>query len=129
MTKNSTHMFTLFWDGECRFCGRCVSWALARTGEHLQAIPYQRAPAPPMDDALRLACRNAVHLQHPDGRLEKAGLACLSVLDLIGYKRLALWGRRRPFIWCIELGYWFVARNRRFFSRLLFRRQPPLSQP
>jgi len=128
MTKESPHISTIFWDGECRFCGRCVSWSLARAGEQLQAIPYQRAAVPPMSDALRLACRRAVHLQHPDGRLEKAGRACLSVLELIGYKRLAYWGRRRPFIWCIELGYWFVAHNRRLFSHLFFRHQSPISR-
>jgi predicted DCC family thiol-disulfide oxidoreductase YuxK len=127
MTKNSNHMYTIFWDGECRFCGRCVSWALAQAGNDLQAIPYQQVSTPPMDDALRLACRRAVHLEHPGGQLEKAGQACLSVLELIGYKRLARWGRRRPLIWCIELVYWFVAQNRRIFSRVLFRQQPPPS--
>jgi hypothetical protein len=74
-----------------------------------------------MNPTLIRACRRAVHLQHPDGQLERAGRACLTVLELIGYRRLAHWGRMRPLVWAIELGYWLVARNRSLFSRWLFR--------
>lgn len=74
-----------------------------------------------MDDALRRACRRAVHLQLPDGRLERAGRACLTILHLIGYRRTASVLRLRPLVWCVECGYWVVARYRAFFSRLLFR--------
>jgi len=129
MTKKMTNTYAIFWDGECRFCGRCVSWALARANGQLHATPYQEVANPPMNDDLTRACQRAVHLVHPDGHLEKAGRACLTVLDLIGYTHLARWGRRRPLIWLIELGYYFVAQNRRFFSRLFFRHQPPISRP
>jgi hypothetical protein len=50
-----------------------------------------------------------------------AGRACLCVLRVIGYARLATLLSFPPFVWGIELGYWLVARNRRFFSRVFFR--------
>lgn len=117
--------YWLLWDGECGFCRRAVFWALARDQVGLlAALPYQQAPWPPMDENLALACRRAVHLRHPDGRLEGAGRACLRVLELVGYRRTAHWLRLPPLVWGVELGYWLVARNRMVFSRLLFRRRP-----
>ena len=113
----------LLWDGDCGFCRRAVEWAMVRDGQgRLKAQPYQQAPWPPMDEALATACGRAVHLRHPDGRLERAGRACLSVLALIGYPRTAAWLRLPPLVWGVELGYWLVARNRMLFSRWMFRR-------
>ncbi len=119
---NHPSTYQIFWDGECRFCQRSLSWALSRDSDKLLvATPYQQVPDPPMDPVLTQACRHAVHLQHPDGQLERAGRACLTIIELIGYRRLARWGRKRPLIWAIELGYGIVAHHRRLFSRLFFR--------
>jgi len=74
-----------------------------------------------MDEQLQAACGRAVHLRHPDGRMERAGRACLTVLELVGYGRLARFLRRWPLVWGVEAGYWLVARNRMVFSRFLFR--------
>ncbi|MBI2506250.1 MAG: DUF393 domain-containing protein [Candidatus Latescibacteria bacterium] len=114
--------YWLLWDGDCGFCRRAVAWALARDREgRLAALPYQQAPWPPMDEDLALACGGAVHLRHPDGRLERAGRACLTVLELVGFPKIARWLRRWPLVWGVEAGYWLVARNRMLFSRLMFR--------
>jgi len=86
----------------------------------IRAVPYQEAPRPPMTDALARRCASAVHVITPDGRILSAGRASLCVLGLIGYRRLARVWAIPPLIWLVELGYWLVARNRRFFGRFLF---------
>lgn len=113
----------LLWDGDCGFCRRSVLWAERRDTTHaFQAIPYQQAPSPPMTPELRAACGRAVHLLTPDGRMLRAGRACLWVLERIGYPLLARVLALPPLVWAFELGYWLVARNRKLASRVLFRR-------
>ncbi len=115
--------YWLLWDGQCGFCRRAVDWALKRDRVGLLvALPYQQATGPPMDEDLAAACSRAVHLRHPDGRLERAGRACLTVLEVVGYRRTARWLRLPPLVWAVELGYWLVARNRMLFSRWVFRK-------
>ena len=113
----------LLWDGDCGFCRRSVLWAERRDTKHaFQAIPYQQAPSPPMTPELRAACGRAVHLLTPEGRMLRAGRACLWVLERIGYPLLARVLAVPPLVWAVELGYWLVARNRKLASRVLFRR-------
>ena len=113
----------LLWDGDCGFCRRSVLWAERRDTNHaFQAIPYQQAPSPPMTPELRAACGRAVHLLTPEGRMLRAGRACLWVLERIGYPLLARVLAVPPLVWAVELGYWLVARNRELASRVLFRR-------
>ncbi len=113
--------YWLLWDGECEFCGRVVQWIQRKDAAgRLRAVPYQRAPRPPMTDQLAERCRRAVQVYTPRGEILSAGRASLCVLELIGHRRLARVAARPPLIWLVELGYWVVARNRRFFSRLLF---------
>jgi hypothetical protein len=57
-----------------------------------------------------------------EGRVVRAGRASLFVLQRTGYPRLARVLAVPPLVWMVELGYWIVARNRRFFARFLFRR-------
>ena len=118
-----TEQYQLFWDGECGFCRRSVDWACARdTADVLLPVPYQQAPNPPMDHKMSAACARAVHLLHPNGQIERAARACLTVLRLIGYPpQLISLLRLPPLIWTLEIGYWLIARNRAFFSKILFR--------
>jgi hypothetical protein len=75
-----------------------------------------------MTDALAARCARAVHVLGRDGTLLAGGRATLFILEKIGWHpRLARLGRRRPFVWAVELGYWIVARNRPLFSRFMFR--------
>tara|TARA_Y100001934_G_scaffold131506_1_gene159455 strand:- start:1127 stop:1516 length:390 start_codon:yes stop_codon:yes gene_type:complete len=122
-TNPRRDQYWLFWDGACGFCRRSVDWITARdAGSRLLPTPYQQVPNPPMDPALAAACQRAVHLMHPDGRIERAGRACLTALELIGYAPvLVRIMRMPPLIWLLEIGYWLTARNRSFFSRFLFR--------
>ena len=69
-----------------------------------------------MTDELAERCQRAVHVITPAGQTLAAGRASVCVLGLIGYPRLARLAGRPPFIWAVELGYWVVARNRRFFK-------------
>ncbi|MBI3304552.1 MAG: hypothetical protein HYZ72_21015 [Deltaproteobacteria bacterium] len=87
----------------------------------MRAVPYQEAPRPPMTDALARCCARAVHVMTPAGEILSAGRASLCVLGLMGYPRLARVLAVPPLVWLVELGYWIVARNRRFFGRFLFR--------
>ena len=87
-------------------------------------MPYQRAPRPPMSDALAAQCARAVHVITPAGAILRAGRASLYVLARIGWPRTAAIASRRPVIWLVEAGYWLVARTRSFFARFLFTREP-----
>ena len=70
----------------------------------------------------RQRAERAIMVIAADGRVYTAGRAVLFALEEIGWHPvLARIGRRRPFIWFVELGYWIVARNRPFFSNLIFR--------
>ena len=113
----------LLWDGECGFCRRSVQWAERHDAGHtFRAVPYQEAPSPPMTPELRAACSRAVHVVTPDGRVLRAGRACLWVLERTGYPLLARVLALPPLVWAVEVGYWLVARNRKLVSRVLFRR-------
>ncbi len=114
--------YLLFWDGDCGFCRRGVAWVQQRdTTGKIKAIPYQEAPRPPMTDALAARCTRAIHILTPSGQMLAGGRASLCLLRLLGYRRAVWVLSLPPFVWCVEAGYWLIARNRRFFSRFLFR--------
>lgn len=112
----------LLWDGDCGFCARSVEWVVRRdTAGAFAPLPYQEAPSPPMTPELRAACSRAVHVLARDGRLLRAGRACLFVLSEIGWPGAGRILALPPFVWLVELGYWLVARNRGLASRIFFR--------
>lgn len=73
-----------------------------------------------MTPALAQACEIAMHVVLTDGTVLKAGRAWLYILEHIGWPLTARFLRLPPMIWCVELGYRFVARNRVFFSKFLY---------
>jgi hypothetical protein len=79
-----------------------------------------------MTPALLAACEDAVHVVTADGRTLRAGLACLFIIDQIGYHRLALLCSLPPFLWLVELGYSFVSHTRGRIGRFLFLGETPL---
>lgn len=114
----------LLWDGECAFCEWCVGWAEARDSEKkIRALPYQKAPSPPMTDALRARCQRAVQLVLPDGRILSAGRAVLGVISLLGWRRTAATLSSPPLVWAVEGVYWFIARNRNWALKLFKKRR------
>ena len=122
MTAASGQDF-LLWDGTCGFCRRSVEALERRDTKHLfLALPYQEAPSPPMTPALWAACARAVHVVTQEGEVLRAGRAALYVLGRLGHPTWARVLSVPPLVWAVEFGYWLVARNRAFFSRVAFRR-------
>lgn len=118
--------YWLFWDRDCGFCRRAIAWVERRdVAQQIRAVPYQDAPRPPMTEDLARRCTRAAHVITPQGAVLSAGRASLCILRVLGYARVARVLSLRPLVWGIELGYWIVARNRRFFSRFLFRPSTP----
>ena len=76
-----------------------------------------------MTPDLYAACERAVHVVTADGKVLRAGRACLFILERIGWGWQARVLRLPPFIWAIELGYRIVAANRPFFARFLFTKE------
>jgi predicted DCC family thiol-disulfide oxidoreductase YuxK len=70
---------------------------------------------------MREACSRAVHVIKSDGTVLRAGRATLYILEHVGWGAFARFLSYPPMIWFVELGYWIVARNRRFFGKFLFR--------
>ena len=118
-----TEAALVLWDGTCGFCRRAVLQLQARdTQKAFCAMPYQQAPSPPMTAALQLACAHAVHVVTPDGQVLRAGRAVLYIVGRLGHAALARVLAVPPLLWGVEFAYFVVARNRRLFSRVLFRR-------
>ena len=113
----------MLWDGDCEMCGRVAGWVTAHDkAGRIRASSYQNAPTPPMTPDLYRACEFAVHTVDADGRVLRAGKACLRLLELLGHGTLARILGLPPFIWVLELGYKIVARNRPFFAHFIFTR-------
>ena len=79
-----------------------------------------------MTPGLFAACERAVHVVTADGRILRAGRACLFLLDQVGWHHFARFFSRPPLIWLAELGYWLVARVRGRLGRFLLRGETPL---
>lgn len=86
-------------------------------------MPFQELPTPPMTPELYRSCQQAVHVCLADGRMLRAGRACLYILHVLGYRRLATLLALPPCIWFVEGGYRLVARSRHWFARWLFTRE------
>jgi predicted DCC family thiol-disulfide oxidoreductase YuxK len=84
-------------------------------------MAYQDAPSPPMAEELHAACAQAVHVVTAEGRVLRAGSACLFLLSEAGHPTLSRLLGSPLLLPLVELGYRVVARNRRFWSRFLYR--------
>ncbi len=70
-----------------------------------------------MTPALYEACKRAMHVVTPDGRLLRGGQGCLHILHVLGYRYIAAVLGIWPLSWFVNLGYDLVARNRYVFAR------------
>lgn len=86
-------------------------------------MPYQSAPSALVDEELRADCARRMYVLTNDGGRVHSGAAVLFILEALGHRVWPQVARLPPLIWFVELGYWIVARNRRFFSRFLFRNE------
>ena len=75
-----------------------------------------------MTPALRRRAQKAVQIVTRKGIQLEAGRAVLYVFERIGYRRLAIFLSRSPWIWLVETGYRVVANHRPFFGKFLFRK-------
>jgi hypothetical protein len=70
---------------------------------------------------LREACRSAVHVMTQNGKILRAGHATLFLMEQVGYVWTARFLSVIPIIWAVEMGYWIMARHRKFFARFFFK--------
>jgi predicted DCC family thiol-disulfide oxidoreductase YuxK len=114
----------LIFDGDCGMCRRCAHWALRHDKRNLfVAAPSQNTPSPPMNEELRRACEGAVHVITRRGEVLRGGRAVMFLLREIAPKPWGFIPRilgRAPWIYPIEIGYNFVARNRPLVARFFF---------
>lgn len=107
-------------DGACGFCRRAASWARRQPGgEGLRFVAFQQVEAPWLDEALREACAEALHLRWPDGRLLRGAPAVAAIARALGWQRLGrpLAGLRLALA---ERAYAWVAGHRSWVSRVAF---------
>ena len=71
-----------------------------------------------MTPELYQACGQALHVITTDGKVLKAGKACLFILRGLGWRNAAWFLSLPPMLAATELGYRLVAANRRHISRL-----------
>lgn len=114
---NAQHL--VLYDGQCGVCRRIAHWAQgADTYQRLRLLPYQIAEHPLLDDALRAACRDAMHVITADQRVLAGGEASLLVLNALGWEQSTRLLSLPPLSWLVNFGYHAVARNRRLVGRL-----------
>ena len=72
-----------------------------------------------MNDVLYEECKKSIYVVTREGKMLNRGRAVIHIFSAIGYgwMKLAL---VPPLIYFVDIGYMFVARNRRFFSKFLF---------
>ena len=121
--KCSAGKHQVLWDGDCAFCQRSIEWIERRNTGELEFVAYQQAPSSLLNEELRRACSEAVHVITRDGRILQAADAWLFMLRAIGWRAVPAVLETPPFHWLTELGYRIVARNRHRLSRLLFRQK------
>ncbi len=64
----------LVFDGDCRFCKRCVLWLQARTGSRVEFVPYQDCDDSHLDPD---ECAKAVHLIDRGGIVSRGAEAII----------------------------------------------------
>jgi predicted DCC family thiol-disulfide oxidoreductase YuxK len=73
-----------------------------------------------MTPDLHVACERAVHVVTVDGKVLRAGRACLFILQRVGWGWIARLLALPPFVWLVEIAYRIVADHRPFFAKFLF---------
>jgi len=110
----------VLWDGDCGLCRAAADWVRRRDrGGRLAVAAWQRAPSPPMTEALAAACRQAVQVVTRDGTVLAGAEAVAFVLGEVGWPRWARLLTRPPLRWVLRQAYAWLARHRGALSRLL----------
>ena len=110
----------LIYDGECRFCRRCVAWCKTVTGDRVDYEPSRTAGAR-FPQIAPEKFDQAVQWVGADGTLCAGAQAVFSTLATstwTGRTLLTLYRTVPFFAFASEAVYALVARKRAFFSRL-----------
>ena len=110
---------TLIFDGECRFCRHWIDRWRRWTEDRVNYIAFQQL-GQSLPQVSREDCENAVQFVDVDGTVFSGADAIIRLFDFgLPGGSVARWiCAHPPVIWFLRAGYWFVARNRQFFSRL-----------
>ncbi len=111
----------MIYDGDCAFCFRWVQRWRQITGDRVDYLPSQdprlvtRFP-----ELSRERLDAAVHLITPDGSIYSGAEAVLRSLSMAGRTRCLLrwYERSNLFARSAEWVYRFIARHRKFFSKI-----------
>jgi len=113
----------LIYDGDCGFCRRWIKHWKSITRDQVEYAPYQTVAIkyPHIDYA---EFEKAVHFIEPDGTVTKGAEAVFRTLKHSPFSnktRYPLWLYQNiPGVKSAsQAAYWIVAKNRRFFSKIL----------
>lgn len=110
-------------DGDCGLCKRFGAWVRRHdTAGRFCVTPYQEAPNPPVDDALRKRCETALHVIDEEGVVRRGGDAFVYLRRAFG-KPLAGVLAVQPVKALVDVFYLLVSRNREFFARFLYTKE------
>lgn len=110
----------MIYDGDCEFCRRQVERWKQVTRDFVQYAPYQEV-APRFPDIPAWELKRAVQFVETDGRVTSGAHAVFRALAYVPGRGAALWmyDHFPGFAAASEALYRAVARNRRWFSRLV----------
>jgi predicted DCC family thiol-disulfide oxidoreductase YuxK len=114
----------LFYDGDCGFCQASVDWLAARDRhQRLEFIPYQNPDNATKFPGVDLTHADAgVQVLLPNGQTDRdEGAIGLCLHEIPGWRWLGSILRAPVLRPVFHLGYRWVARNRRWISRLIGR--------
>ena len=112
---------TLFWDGDCGFCRRAIEWVKSEDKKGAVASsPFQACSDWLPPEVVKLSPIQ-VHFMDGEGVFWGGADAVVKTLEIIGFSFSAQ-VLASPLVSPLHgLAYRLVAKNRRLFSRFLFR--------
>lgn len=83
--------------------------------------PYQEAPSPPVTDEIAEKASIYLHVVEPGGQIYLGHNAILRIYEILGWRWSVWFFRLPPIRWVTPHAYLFLANNRRWFSKVIFR--------
>tara|TARA_B110000014_G_C19974811_1_gene504724 strand:+ start:144 stop:542 length:399 start_codon:yes stop_codon:yes gene_type:complete len=125
-TISSLHTFfgtsknILIWDGNCKFCQKCMNWLISKGGEKkIFLIPFQKIPYPPMSDEFKKECIQSIQLLKLNHEIFTGGDAISEILFAIEYKKIANMMRKPILRKFSNYLYVFIAKHRGLLSNFI----------
>ncbi len=125
-TISSLHTFfktsknILVWDGNCKFCQKCINWLISKGGKKkIFFIPFQEIPHPPMSDEFKKECMQSIQFLKPTHEIFAGGDAISEILFAIGYMNIATMMRKPKLRKLSNYLYDFIAKQRSLLSSFI----------